>query len=124
MSVNGTMMYTMNKNYAGLSKYGYPQEWFADKENFDAKTRTYTATFKLRKGFVDSNGDIAFKLKLIFDKEFNKSVKGTTWIHIGKDNKVRKIYNEAAGYYSQVSSLAFLSPWGRSFIGLQDLPEN
>ena len=116
MSTAGSVMYTLNKDYAGLEKYGYAQEWAAEDEKYVASTRTYTATFKLRKGFVDEDGNIAFKLKLIFDAKFNKSVRGTTWLDIGKDGKVSKTYNEDAGYYTQVNSLAFPSPWGRAFI--------
>ena len=115
MKPNGSIMRTLSKKHSGVIKYGYDQEWLASEEKYVSSTRTYTATFKLRPGFVDEDGNIAFKLKLVFDSSFNLSVRGTTWLDIGKDNKVSKTYNEKAGYYSQISSLGFPSPWGRAF---------
>ena len=101
---NGSYYYTINSKYAGLKDEGYAQVWYAKDEKYDAKTRTWSATFNLTKGFVDDDGNIAFKVTAVFNADFTKSVTGTTWLDIGQNGEVSKTYNEDAGYYTQVSS--------------------
>ena len=97
---NGSYYYTLDADSAGLEEEGYARVWFADDQKYDARRRTFSATFNLRKGFVDEDGNTAFKLTVVFNPDFSMSVKGTTWLDIGKDGEVSKTYNEEVGYYS------------------------
>ena len=79
MKESGSVYYTLSSEHAGYEEYGYKQTWYASDEKYNARTRTYTAQFNLKPGFVDSDGMIAFRLKCVFSSEFKKSVSGTTW---------------------------------------------
>ena len=69
---------------------GYPRMWHAIKQSYDEKTRTFTGYFKLRYGFVDTDGNVAFQHTVVFDENITRSVNGTSWQSIGEAKNITK----------------------------------